>query len=222
MGGEVLARPGMVVGMVGAEGEQAARFGGPGKAREVLRLEEAVLVLAGFRPGIRVKDEDLVQPQPRRERVEELRGLGLEEGHVGQSAPGTLGLALAQPLAEEVDAHAALRGVRRGVGVQPVAVAAADLQRQPSGFAQLRDDAGARGRHARLALRLRPLATSRCHAGAWGRAGVRRKGMRITPASHLGDLAFPPPHHGQSLPRARERRPAAQRHRCAQARRAAQ
>ena len=70
-------RPGVIIGVVGAEMEEGARGGVVGQPGEVLGVDEAVLVVTTLGPGVGVKDENLGQALGWGEGVEDLGGFSL-------------------------------------------------------------------------------------------------------------------------------------------------
>ena len=84
--------------------------------------------MALLRPRIRVEDEDLAEHDGGRERFEELRRLGFQEDDVVQFTQCLLAHGAFDAVRDQVDAHAEFLRVGRGVGGQPVTVAAAELE----------------------------------------------------------------------------------------------
>ncbi len=133
MSGDDFERVGKIVRMIGAKMQRGAGRGERVEGVEQAGLQHAVLPVAALRPWI--GEQHKHARQPRRggagqvgERAEKQRGLRLHEEEVGEFGAAGLALGALDAVADQVDAHAKLLRMRGRVGVQVVAVAAAELQ----------------------------------------------------------------------------------------------
>ena len=131
MRGDVFPRPFEEFRVVGAEKQLRAGAGTRGPQVERRRLHDAVLVVALFRPRIEEKQKELVEHDLRRERLEELFGVGLEEVEIRQPGEVALAQRALDALRDQVDADAAFLRERGGVGGEKMPVPAADFEREP-------------------------------------------------------------------------------------------
>ena len=71
-------------GVVGPDGQPGTGFGTSGEGVEEVGLEQAAAVVAGFRPGIREKDENSSQTDMIGQGSEGFGGVSLQKGGFGQ------------------------------------------------------------------------------------------------------------------------------------------
>ena len=126
---EQVGAPGEIVGVVGAEVQ--TRFSGEGKGSEAVEqrgLDEPVLVVAGFWPGVGEEEKDFAEPVVVGNGGEQLVGLGFDEVEVGEALPVAFAVAALNALGEEVNADAEFFRLGGGVGGEKMSVPAADFQ----------------------------------------------------------------------------------------------
>ena len=107
-----------------------------GQGFQKLRLQQAVLVVPFFGPGIRKKHPDFLESHPGRHGEQELTGLGPYEMKIG--GPGPIGFA-SRPLypgATDIHPDAEFCGEFDGVALQEVTVSAAKFQDYRAGLRQ--------------------------------------------------------------------------------------
>lgn len=114
--------------VIGAEEEVAPLPCPRGKFIQEPGLEQTILVVALFRPRIRKQHVDVEQPDTSGNFLEEITRLTAEKMQVGQSGAVALAQRLRDPLQPQVNAHTEPVGMRSGVGVEEMSVAAADFQ----------------------------------------------------------------------------------------------
>jgi len=112
-------------------------------------LKKTVLVMAFFRPGVGKEDINIQQLDTGGQFREKITRIAAEELQITQSCAIALTQGLRDPLEAQVNAHAVLVGVRRGVSGKEMAVATTDLQHETRrGCRQGHDELGAQGGEA--------------------------------------------------------------------------
>ena len=102
----------------------------PGAARddfEKIRLEQAILVMPTFRPGIRKKNVDVGQGRIRRQAVHEVARFGVDEVEVRELGPIALPDGPRDAFPADVETDAQLIRVRGGIRGEKMTVATAKL-----------------------------------------------------------------------------------------------
>lgn len=115
--------------MVGAEMEHAISGGVGGELRQKRGLENAVLVVAEFWPRVGKEDENLRDSRLGWQGLEKQPGFGVNEVRVRELGTVTLLLGAFDAVNLHIDAQAELLRMRRSIGGEKVAVAAADFPR---------------------------------------------------------------------------------------------
>jgi hypothetical protein len=116
--------------VVGSE-KHAAAGGRP--VREVAKkqgLNQAILVMAFFRPWIGEKDQHLEYLHPRGETSEDFLRFRFQESDVSDPSRDHFSLRFSKPIAEQVDADVKAIGVEGSILHQEMSVPATDFQRK--------------------------------------------------------------------------------------------
>jgi len=108
-------------------------------------LQQAVFMMAFFRPRIGKQHPDFPEGDTRGQCIDQFAGLGLDKVTMGE--PGALSLALgpADPVADHVHADAEGCGKFRGIAGEKMTVPAADFQCEDGGGGNERSQLGAQG-----------------------------------------------------------------------------
>lgn len=140
--------------MIGAEVQRRAWPGERREGVEQTRLHHTVFPVTAFRPRIGKQHKHPPEAGSGRksgERGEEQRGFGLHEGEIAQLRAHRLALGPGDAVGQEVEPHAKLVRMRRGVGIQVVAVTAAQFERERRACGQARKKVLAQGGEALVA-----------------------------------------------------------------------
>jgi len=125
-----------VLGKIRTKTQACGRDGMARKFRQERGLDQSVLVMATLRPGVGKEHKRVREFGRRGESGEELQGFRAEENEVMQSRAPAFFFGPFETVQDDIYANAKLLGVRSGVGIEVVAVTAADFQGDPVVLAQ--------------------------------------------------------------------------------------
>lgn len=131
MGGDDVRGFGEIRYCVGAKVQQGAGRCAAREAIEETMRDQPVFAVPPLRPRIGEQDEDGIERESRRQRIEKLPHLGAQEVEVAMRVAVLLSDGAARSLGAVIDAQAELIKMRLCVGLEKMAVPAADLQHAP-------------------------------------------------------------------------------------------
>ena len=115
--------------VVGPEMQARSRVRTGGKSIEHGRLDEAVFVVAFFRPRVRKEENDFRKAATFGQGEEKFRGFSLEKGEVFQRGKFAFAIGSFDAFGNEIESDAKFLRERLGVGGEKVPVPAADFER---------------------------------------------------------------------------------------------